>query len=375
LRSKLTIFAWTICVAISMTLTTGVAALAQEGEPVVIDSVIAQVNSDVIMLSTLKREMKDAIDSFVQNGMSKDKAEAEVTRRQPELIANLVDELLLVQKGKELNMTNEVEDQVNSEMLRVMKEQGFKTIADMEAAMRKEGIDPVAIRQTIRTQYMKGAVLGREVDQKIYNGITTKEAQEYYNAHRDLFRKPEVVKFSEIFLSLAGKPEADVRAKAAQLVTQLRAGADFKTLAAANSDRLDQNGERAAPKNGGLVGTFAVTDLKPEFVNALKNVPVGGVSDPLRLDEGLEILRVEERTPASEPIAFNEEKVREAMTFERRDKQREAYMKTLRKEAYIRLADDYRATVGPLLATDTPSTKANTSAPAPAPKNSNGKKP
>ena len=375
MRSKLTIFAWTLCVAATLSLCSGLAALAQEGEPVVIDSVVAQVNSDVIMLSTLKREMKDAIDAFKQQGMTEQKATEEVTRRQPEIIANLVNELLLVQKGKELSLSEEVENEVNAEMLRVMKEQKFKTVKEMEDAMRHEGIDPASIRQTIRTQYMKGAVLTREVDSKIYNGITTKEAQDYYNKHRDLFRKPEVVKLSEIFLSLAGKPEAEVRAKAAQLLTQLRGGADFKTLAAANSDRLDQAGERLAPKNGGVVGTFVIPDLKPDFVTAIKNVPVGGVTEPIRLDEGFEILRVDERTPASDPLAFNEDKVREAITIERRDKEREEYMKGLRKDAYLKIAPEYQEKVAPLLKTDTASTGTTTNTTTPAVKNSGGKKP
>jgi len=367
--------AWTLFVAATLSLCSGLAALAQEGEPVVIDSVVAQVNSDVIMLSTLKREIKDAIDAFKQQGMTEQKATEEVMRRQPEIIANLVNELLLVQKGKELSLSEEVENEVNAEMLRVMKEQKFKTIKEMEDAMRHEGIDPASIRQTIRTQYMKGAVLTREVDSKIYNGITTKEAQDYYNKHRDLFRKPEVVKLSEIFLSLAGKPEADVRAKAAQLLTQLRGGADFKTLAAANSDRLDQAGERLAPKNGGVVGTFVIPDLKPDFVTAIKNVPIGGVTDPIRLDEGFEILRVDERTPASDPLAFNEDKVREAITIERRDKEREEYMKGLRKDAYLKIALEYQEKVAPLLKTDAASTGTTTNTTTPAVKNSSGKKP
>lgn len=376
MRSKLTIFVWTLFVAAAMTFCSSLAVFAQEGEPVVIDSVVAQVNGDIIMLSTLKREIKEAIDSFVQNGMTPEKANEEVTRRQPEIIANLINEMLLVQKGKELSLTDEIENEVNAEMLRVMKEQGFKTIKDMEDAMRHEGIDPAGIRKTIRTQYMKGAVLSREVDAKIYNGITSDVAKKYYEAHRDKFRKPEVVKLSEIFLSLAGKPEAEVRAKGTQILTQLRGGADFKTLAAANSDRLDQTGQqRLAPKNGGEVGTFAIPDLKPDFVAAIKNVPVGGVTDLIRLDEGFEILRVDERTPASDSLAFDEDKVREAITVERRDKEREAYVKTLRKDAYIRLAPDYQATVGPLLTTDAPSTNSAPSTSAPAARNATNSKP
>jgi peptidyl-prolyl cis-trans isomerase SurA len=341
-------------------------AFAQEGEPVVIDSVIAQVNSDVVMLSTLKREIKEAVDAFKQQGMSEQKAMEEVTRRQPELIASLINELLLVQKGKELNLTEEVETEVNREMLRVMTSQGFKAINEMEEAMRREGIDPGTIRQTLRTQYMKNAVLSREVDAKIYYGLSTDELKKYYDTHLDKFRKPEVVTLSEIFLSLAGKPEAEVRARANQLLAQLRSGANFGTLAAANSERMDQAGTRVATQNQGKVGTFPLPDLKPEFVNALKGVPVGGVTDIIRSDEGLQILRVDERTGGGAAQAFDENQVREAITVERRDKERGDYLKKLRQDAYIKLSDEYKASVGPLLSGDAPSTKAaNTTTPAP----------
>jgi peptidyl-prolyl cis-trans isomerase SurA len=355
-KSKLFIFAWTAFVAVVLVVASSPAALAQEGDPVVIDSVIAQVNGDVIMLSTLKREIKDAIDAFKQQGVPEPKATEEVTKRQPELIASLVNELLLVQKGKELNMTEDVETEVNREMLRVMSSQGFKTLAEMEEAMRREGIDPGSIRSTLRTQYMKNAVLSREVDAKIFYGLGTDELKKYYDSHRDKFRKPEVVTLSEIYLSLAGKPEAEVRARAQQLLAQLRGGADFGALAATNSERLDQSGNRIAAQNKGVVGTFPVPDLKAEFATAIKNIPVGGVTDLVRLDEGFQILRVDARTPGSDPKAFDENQVREAITVERRDKERGEYLKKLRKDAYLKLAPDYQATVGPLLTTDAPST-------------------
>jgi parvulin-like peptidyl-prolyl isomerase len=365
-KSKLFMFAWTVAACAALVLVPARVATAQEGEPVVIDSVIAQVNGDVVMLSTLKREMKDAIDAFKQQGVPEQKATEEVTRRQPELIASLINELLLVQKGKELNLTEEVETEVNREMLRVMTSQGFKTIAEMEEAMRREGIDPASIRSTLRTQYMKNAVMSREVDAKIYFGASQDELKKYYDSNRDRFRKPEVVTISEIYLSLAGKPEAEVRARALQILAQLRGGADFGTVAAANSERLDPGGNRIATQNKGVVGTFPLPDLKTEFVTAMKNVPVGGVTDLIRSDEGFQILRVDARTPASDPKAFDENQVREAITVERRDKVRAEYLKGLRKDAYIKLAPEYQATVGPLLTTGTPATGATSSTTAPA---------
>lgn len=373
MRSNLSNFAWALILGVMLTLGSGPVVLAQEGEPVVIDSVVAQVNSDVIMLSTLKREMKEAVDAFKQQGASEQKAAEEVMRRQPEIVASLINEALLVQKGKELNMTEDVEAEVNREMLRVMTQQGFKTIAEMEEAMRREGIEPGSIRVTLRTQFMKNAVLSREVDAKLYYNLRSDDVKKYYNANRDKFRKPEVVTLSEIFFSLAGKPEQDVRARATQILTQLRAGADFGTVAAASSERLDPNGQRLAVQNKGKVGTFTIPDLKPEFAAAIANIKVGSVSELIRQDEGFQILRVDERTPASDPLAFDEDKVREAITVERREKERLEYMKTLRKEAYIKLGVEYEKTVGPLLTIDVPAKGTASSNPPAA--NKDNKKP
>src|SRR6266508_1128225 len=209
---------------------------AQEGELQVVDEVIAQVNDDVITLSMLKRESKERVETLRQSGMSQEEATAEVNKRQPELIATLVNETLLMQKGKELDLANDVESEVNRRMLEVAKEQGIPTIEKLDAAMRESGVDPVTTRQTLRTEIMKQAVIQQEVDRKIFFGATTEELQKYFQQHQDKFRKPENVTISEIFLSSAGKNEAEVKARALELVRQLRAGADFGALAAANSE-------------------------------------------------------------------------------------------------------------------------------------------
>jgi peptidyl-prolyl cis-trans isomerase SurA len=321
---------------------------AQESELQVVDEVIAQINDDVITLSMLKRESKERIDALKQSGMSQEQAEAEVSKRQPELIATLVNEALLLQKGKELDLSGEVEAEVNRRMLEVAKEQGIPTIEKLDAAMRESGVDPIATRQTLRTEIMKQMVIQQEVDRKLFFGPTIDELQKYFQEHQDKFRKPENVTISEIFLSSAGKNEAEVKARALELVRQLRAGADFGAVAAANSER-EVNGVRTAPQNKGKVGAFEVPNLREDIANSIKEVRVGGVSEPLRTNDGYQIFRVDERTPASTSATFNENKVREAITMERSEKQREEYLQGLRNEAYIKISDNYRPAVALIL--------------------------
>lgn len=321
------------------------AARAQEGEPVVVDEVIAQVNDGVVTLSQLKREMKERVDTLKQNGMPEQQANTEVQAHKAELISLLISEQLLLQKGKELDLTEKVEAEVNKRMLETAKENGITSMDKLCEAMQQSGLSCEDVRRTLRTEIMKQAVFENEVDSKMFYGFSLDELHKYFDAHRDKFLKPESVELSEIFLSLAGKPEADVKARAGQLVDQLRKGADFCTLAAAYSERQAKPGSPKPCK----VGLFQVTDLRPDIAAAIKNVKAGGVSDSLKSDEGYQILRVDVRTAGSNTPTFNENNVRLAMTSERSPKAHEDYLQKLRDDAFIKIAKDYNESVQPLL--------------------------
>jgi hypothetical protein len=321
---------------------------AQEGEMTVIDEVIVQVNDDVITLSMVKRETEERIRALMQNGMTEQQARDEVAKRGPELIATLINEKLLLQRGKELELAADIEAEVNRRMLQIAQEQGINTIENLIKAMRESKLDYEEIRSTMRAEMMKQAVLQQEVDRRVYLGFSQAEIKKYFDEHPDKFRKPESVKLSEIMLSTEGKDEAAVKAKALELVAQARAGSDFGALAVANSER-EKNGQRSAPKDKGFVGEFDLPNLREDLVNALKNVPAGGVTDPIRNSEGFQILHVDARTPGAATPTFNDNRVREAMLMERQAQEREAYLQNLRNEAFIKIAEAHRASVEPLL--------------------------
>lgn len=317
---------------------------AQEGEPVIVDEVIAQVNDGVVTLSQLKREMRERVETLMQNGRTEADATAEVAKHKAELIATLINEQVLLQKGKELELTDRVEAEVNKRMLDVAKENGITSIDKLDEAMRQAKLDPVGIRQTMRVEIMKQAVFENEVDTKLFYSYSQDELHKYFDAHQDKFLKPESIEISEIFLGLAGKQEPDVKAQALKLVAQLRAGADFCTLAAAYTDRPATAGQKPCK-----VGRFQVPDLRPDIAAAVKPVTPGGVSEPLKTDEGYQILKVDSRTAGSNTPTFNENNVREAITRERAQKAREDYLQELRNDAYVKIADSYRESVSPLL--------------------------
>ncbi|HET9478356.1 MAG TPA: peptidyl-prolyl cis-trans isomerase, partial [Pyrinomonadaceae bacterium] len=272
----------------------------------------------------------------------------EVAKRQSELIATLINEKLLLQKGKELELANDVEAEVNRRMLSIAEGQGITTIEKLYEAMRQSGLNPEDVRRTMRTEMMKQAVIQQEVDRRVYLGFTPDEVKKYFDAHPDKFRKPESIKLSEIWLSTTGKDEAAVKARALELIAQIRAGADFAAIAAANSER-EKNGQRTAPQDKGYVGEFDVPNLREDLVTALKDVKAGGIAEPIRLGDGYQIIRVDARTPGGATPTFNDGRVREAMLMERQEKERDTYLQNLRNEAFIKVTEAYQAGVAPLL--------------------------
>lgn len=320
------------------------AANAQETETVVIDEVIAQVNEGVVTLSRIRREMQAAIESLQMEGKSPEEAKTLVESKKGEMIANIINEELLVQKAKEMGAETEVEARINQQLTQKMRELNIKTLDELYKQMEAAGVNPDEIRTNLRSQIMREMVFEREVDARIYWGIPTKEIKEYYEKNKAKFTKPETVTISEIFLSFAGRDQAAVREKAKTIVAQLRAGADFEKLAIENSDRPNVAVDK------GKAGTFNVTELDPTFAKPLEAVKVGGYTDPIDVDDvGLEILRLDDRVKASSEAFFDERAVRNVIAYERIPDERRKFMITLRKDAYIKINDSYRPLVSPIL--------------------------
>ena len=322
------------------------AASAQETEERVVDEVVAVVNDGVITLSSIKREIKGIIDACVQQGKKREDCAAQIEEKRGEMIANLVHEQLLVQKAKELGFDSEIEANVNRRFLEIMKQYNLKTLDQLYQEMEKQGVDPAEIREIWKKQATRDMVLQKEVQAKLYWGASGKELKEYYEQHKAKFTKPETITVSEIFLGFAGRDENAVRERAKQLVAELRAGGDFAKLAKENSDpgQVTQDGKPEKLKTA---------DLSPMLLGALKDVKIGGYTDPVTADQlGVVILRVDARERASSESYFDENAVRLAIVSEKAPEEQRKFFASLRAESYIKISDSYRPIVAPILYAD-----------------------
>lgn len=319
-------------------------AFAQENEAVVIDEVVAQVNDGVITLSRIKRELKNAIDAIAAEGKkTKEEAKAEVESKQGELIANLINEELLIQKAKEVGADSDVDAAINQRFVSIMKEQGIKSLDKLYEAMAEQNVNAEELRANWRRDIIKENVLREEVTAKIYRNLSSKEIKDFFAANKEKFIKPETVTLSEIFLSFAGRDNDAVREKAKLLAAQAKKGDDFIKLALENSERPN------VKETKGKIGSFAVKELNDKIVNPLRGVKQGGTTEPIEIEEGMMVLHVDERTAQSSEGVFDEEEVRRQLTFSKAPEAQKKYMIELRREAYIKVNENYRAIVNPIL--------------------------
>jgi peptidyl-prolyl cis-trans isomerase D len=131
--------------------------------------------------------------------------------------------------------------------------------------------------------------------------VTDQDLQAYYDQHREEFRVPEQVKVSHILiktpLPAAGAKEddkaiADARAKAEDVLKQVKAGGDFAKLAEKYSD------DPGSAKSGGELGWIGRGRTVPEFEKAAFSLGKGQTSDLIKSSYGFHIIRVEDKQEA-----------------------------------------------------------------------------
>ncbi len=322
-------------------------AYAQETQTRVVDEVVAQVNDGVITLSRIKREIKGIVDNEVQQGKKREDAQKMVDEKQGELIANLINEELLIQKAKEMGLDSEIEAGLNQRLTDIMKQYNLKTVDALYAEMEKQGVDPQELKDTWRKQSTRDAVLQRELQQKIYWGLNGKELKDFYESHKSKFSSPETVSISELFLGFAGRDEAAVRTKASKLIAQLKAGGDWAKIVKENTD------PGVITQGTGKAEKLKVSDLVEALSKPLKGIKVGEYTDPFELDQlGIAILKVDSREQASAESVFDENAVRLAIMTERLPNEQKKFFSKLRADAYIKISDTYRPIVSPILFAD-----------------------
>ena len=260
----------------------------------------------------------------------------------PDLLANAIDELLMIQRGKELGL-EPTASQLTDAADRIKKQNGITTDAQFRASLVQEGMTLEEFEKNLRTQYIVARLQQQEIMPRVQ--LTDEESKEYYRTHTKEFEKPATITIRDIFMSVptttqGGQPEMNVAAddEVAKKVADIRAralkGEDFAKLVAEVS-------ESPSKANGGLVGPINISELAPQVRALIEKMKPGDVSEPIHTPNGYQLIKLETRVEAA-PEAFEavKDQIADRVGSSRMDDEQKKYIEKLRAQAIIEWKND-----------------------------------
>jgi peptidyl-prolyl cis-trans isomerase SurA len=213
----------------------------------------------------------------------------------PDLILTAVDEMLLIQRGRELGYVMG-DEQFNSILDGIKKQNNLEDDQKFQAALKQEGMTLPDLRRNLERNMLVSQVQRVEVNDKI--SVNEEEGRAYYAAHPRDFTTPAELTLRELLIEVPASDRGvnvaqddEAKAKAEDLRKRLMNGEPFARLAADFS-------ASASKANGGLIGPINHDELDPRLQKMLDSVKVGDVTEPVRTQRGYQLLKVETRTEA-----------------------------------------------------------------------------
>lgn len=309
----------------------------------VVERIIARVNNQIITQSDLKRERETLQNELRQQSPAD--ADAKFAAQEKNLLRDLIDSQLLVDKGKDIGVN--VDNELVKRLDEMRKQMNLESMEDLQKAAEAQGVSYEDFKANMKNNLIKQRVIGEEVGRRVQ--ILPSEVSKYYEDHKKEMEQPESVRLAEILVAPpAPQPAADANAaqqppaedpaalaaaetKAKSLLEQIKKGAKFEDVAKASSQ-----GPSAA--DGGDLGDFKRGTLAKELEDRVFAMKASEVSDVIRTKQGFIILKVLEHHSAGVPPQKEvESQIMEALYYEKLQPTLRDYLTKLREDAFIHI--------------------------------------
>ena len=336
--------------ALPLLLAVGYALLLPSISPAdtVVEEIIARVNNEIVTRTEYIRSR----DQLKQEVQQQDPANADraFAEKQRDVLRDLIDQQLLLEKGKDLGITGDTELVKRLDEMR--KEMKLETMEELEKAAEAQGASYEDFKQNLRNQIITQRVIGQEVGSHL--AMNKDEVKKFYDQHKAEMERPEQVRLSEILIApktpaksgVDGKPEppseaeteaalAAAQAKAQDVLDQIHKGGKFADLAKKYSDG-------PSAKDGGDLSYFKRGTLSKELEDKVFALKAGEVTDVIRTKQGYVILQASEHQMAGiPPMKEVEPRIQDALYMQKLQPALRAFLTTLREEAFIDIKSGY----------------------------------
>lgn len=293
------------------------------------DRVVAIVNNDIITLHEVDTKMEE-ISGIKPAELKKEDNEKYLSTRW-KVLDLLIDERIAAEKAKELGIDVSPEE-IDAAIERIKKQNGL-TQEEFVADLKERGISYEQYRKQVKQDLERMHLINQEVKSKII--IRDETVKQYYEKHRSKFSSPGEIHLAAIFLreGNANDPDAQraLMKKARDILAELKQGKDFSELA-----RKYSQGPGA--QDGGDLGVFKMSQLDNTLARIANALPVGGISEPIARDGGIQILKVLSKQEAGlKSLSQVREKIYDTLYKQEVNRRFASWIKNLREKAYIKI--------------------------------------
>ncbi len=308
-------------------------------DPVVIEQIVAKVNADIVTMGDLEEARQMMMMDMMQQCRNDKKCAADLmAKREPDVLRDKIDQTLLVQKAKDMNIS--VDSQVSREVAQMQTKMKISDPEEFRRFIERElGITLEDYREKMRQQMLQQEVIGQEVGSKIV--IPRSELEKYYEEHKDdFYRDKESVALQEILVAKRTREgtelsDEDLKAKVDGIHTRAKRGEKFDALATEVSDAV-------SAQEGGYLGYLAKGELNAEIEKIVFAAEKGFVSDPIRVPNGFIILKVADKvSPGLQPLAVVENEIMGKLWQPRFQPAIRTYLSKLRHEAFLEIREGF----------------------------------
>src|SRR6266849_10327170 len=311
-----------------------VCATVAAAEVQVIEQIVAKVNGDIITRGELEHSRQLLEMQLRAEKTPPDKIQQILKEKEAEALKDQIDNLLLVQKGKELNIN--VDPEVTRELADIQIQNKISDPDKFRAWVQEQsGMSYEDLKQQMKNRNLQQRVMRQEVGGRIT--LSKAELQKYYDEHKSEFVRQEEIFLREILISSVGKTPEQVAAaekRAKDILARAKKGEKFPELARDTSDA-------ESAKNFGEIGWFKKADVNPSLQFLFKEKK-GFITDVIKTDNGFVIFKLEERHEEGlAPFEEVENEIMERLYIPRMQPKLKEDLTKLREQALLEIRAGY----------------------------------
>ena len=308
----------------------------------VVEEIVARVNNEIITQSEYEKAKVAAADEAKQDCQghcTPEQLQIAIEDRQKNALRDLIDQSLLVQRGKDMGLS--VEPDVIKKLDQIRIQNNINSMEDLEKAVSASGVNWEDFKNNIRNGVLTQRVISSEVGSHITIGHD--EIEKYYNEHKSEFVRPEQVALRSIEVNTEKKsPEeiVELKKKAETTLKRIKDGEDFGEMAKRFSDG-------STAKQGGFLGVYKRGELSKELEEVVFKMRKNDITDVMDTKQGFLILQVLEHYDEGEQtLAKVEPEISEKLYSARMEPAMREYVKTLREQSYVVIKPGFQDMAG-----------------------------